>query len=191
VAQAATRFPGTRLLLLTRQTAEATALLRTEGFSPETVTMASVEASEIPRWLAQAHAGLAFYTPGFSTRGTCPTKVGEYLAMGLPVVVNAGVGDMDALLRRARVGVVISEHSPNAYDDALGELEQLWADAGLADRCRAAAQGSCSLQTGIARYWQVYERLGPSGGEGLDQSNGKVPTQMRRFPQDTGRPACV
>lgn len=161
------RFPGARLLLLTRQTTEAAACVRAAQLPSGTVTVASVNASEVPRWLARAHAGLAFYTPGFSRQGTCPTKLGEYLAMGLPVVVNAGVGDVEALVDKTGVGVILPALSPEAYDQALDQLERLWGNPQLAHQCRAVAQASFSLQSGIEQYWQVYQRLSPAQADAM------------------------
>jgi len=165
------RFAGSHLWLLTQQTEEANRVVRKAAFSSPVVQVTSVEPSAVPRWMEQAHAGLAFYKPGFSRQGTCPTKIGEYLAAGLPVVVNREVGDMEGLLSTARVGVVIAEFSLKEYDRALDELERLWADPALPVRCRAVAETTFALRIGIERYWAVYERvavaLTPTVGGGV------------------------
>src|SRR5690554_665930 len=49
-----------------------------------------VRARDLPRWLALADVGLALYRPGLSNVARFPTKLGEYLAAGLPVVLSAG-----------------------------------------------------------------------------------------------------
>ena len=127
--------------------------------SPERVIICSVEAAQVPAWLMKAHVGLAFYQSGFSRVGTCPTKLGEYLAMGLPVVVTKGVGDTEPLVTTRRVGAVLSACCPLAYGLALDALEQLWADPHLSVRCRAVAEECFSLAQGVASYWRVYQRL--------------------------------
>ena len=160
VRSALKRFPGARLILLTREREEALRSLQRSGLPADRVTLASVEPAEVPGWLSQADAGLAFYRPGFSRQGTCPTKLGEYLAMGLPVIVNRGVGDMDELIGASGVGVVLPELSSAAYDRALDELARLWADPGLPARCRQVAGSRCSLALGIERYAACYRRLG-------------------------------
>ena len=38
-----------------------------------------------------------------------PTKNGEYLACGLPLIINAGIGDSDALIDQWQAGVLIEE----------------------------------------------------------------------------------
>lgn len=159
VEEAANRFPRARFLLLTRNREEAARELVGSKLAPDVVTVRAVAPSEVPMWLAQADAGLAFYKPGWARQATCPTKVGEYLAMGLPVVVNEAVGDMKELIGKNEVGVVLSEFSTETYRLALDQLQALWADATLAARCRGVAESYFSLQSGVERYWEIYRRL--------------------------------
>lgn len=49
--------------------------------------------SEVPGQLAAADVGLALIKACFSKRSSSPTKYGEYLAVGLPVVMTREVGD--------------------------------------------------------------------------------------------------
>src|SRR5207249_7129200 len=105
-------------------------------------------------------AGLAFYAPGFSRQATCPTKAGEYLAMGLPVVVGVGVGDMDEVIASHRVGAALAEYSADAHRQALDQLVELWADPDLGARCRDVARRDFGLEGGAARYAEVYASLG-------------------------------
>lgn len=158
-AQVRQRHPGAKFNVLTPTRVEAVEVLSQRGLGPPLVTCATVPPEEIPGWLARSHLGLAFYKPGWARQGTCPTKVGEYLAMGFPVVVNAAVGDMGEVIGANDVGVVISDFSVEAYSRALDRIEELWADPGLASRCRRVAESCFSLELGVDRYWGMYQRL--------------------------------
>lgn len=159
VEEAVHRFPCTYFLLLTQNREEAASELRRVRLVSDTVMVASVAPAEVPTWLAQADAGLAFYKPGWARQATCPTKIGEYLAMGLPVVVNDAVGDIKEVIGTNGVGAVLSEFSTEAYALALDQLDKLWADPALASRCRRVAESCFSLQLGVNRYWAIYQRL--------------------------------
>jgi hypothetical protein len=131
------------------------------------VTIGSICPEAIPGTLAHARAGLSFRQPGPSAPGASPTKIGEYLAAGLPVIANAGVGDTDALLAcrheqcPAPVGVLVREFTEEAYRQALRELTGLLADPNTPRRCRAAAHRHLHLEhVGWARYRQIYGALG-------------------------------
>jgi len=104
--------------------------------------------------------GMTFAKPMPSNTARFPTKIGEYLASGLPVVVSAGVGDCDRLIEADQVGVIIREHTPEAYRRAVKALRELLEDPALSDRCRQVALTHLSLSQGVMRYRALYRRLG-------------------------------
>ncbi len=166
------RFPQARFVLVTRQQEEAADALGRTALGAGAVTVASAPYPEIPQWVAGSHAGLAFYKPGGFRRGTCPTKLGEYLAMGVPVVVNAGIGDVEEVIGGSAVGAIVTDFSVEAYERALEELRRLWADPALAERCRRVAERAFSLQMGIERYWAIYARLAALSNITVTQGSG-------------------
>jgi len=132
--------------------------------------------------LEEADVGIIFDGRRRSAPGVSPTKLGEYLAAGLPVVANAGIGDTDEFIvgddawgetqesrrasppgtriRKGRVGVILSELSEEAYREAVHALLELLAAPDIRDRCRAVARRYFDLQTvGWVRYRALYERL--------------------------------
>ena len=140
-------------------------LLREKGVNGR-VAIGSIPADEVPARLARAYAGLALIKPCVSKRACSPTKVGEYLAAGVPVIANPGIGDTDALLAREAtegrgpVGVILREFTEQGYRTALRKLDLLWNDPGISERCRDVARQHLDLQrVGWVRYRQVYETL--------------------------------
>ncbi|OHB71782.1 MAG: hypothetical protein A2V70_04530 [Planctomycetes bacterium RBG_13_63_9] len=130
------------------------------------VAINSSPPDELPARLRGAMAGLSLRAPGRSARAASPTKVGEYLAAGLPVIANVGVGDTDALLSgqsapdHAPVGVLVRQFSDDAYREALRELITLRHDPHLSRQCQKAAQRHFDLErVGWARYRQIYDNL--------------------------------
>jgi glycosyltransferase involved in cell wall biosynthesis len=153
------RWPGSSLLLLTRHQAEAREALQRSSLPADRVTLASAAPEEVPGWLARGDVGLAFYKPGIARRGTCPTKIAEYLASGLPVVVNEAVGDSEEIIAGNVVGVVPESFSDEVYASTLDRLAELRADPELPERCRSVAETYFSLPLGVTRYWNIYERI--------------------------------
>ena len=92
-------------------------------------------------FLNAADAGIAFYRPGVSRLGTSPVKVSEYLACGLPVVMNSGIGDSDAIVLREHLGVLVNDFNEPEYARAVASLDHLITDsAGTRRQNRAAAE---------------------------------------------------
>ena len=156
---ASARAGGVRFVVVTRNLDEVERVRATTRLGRDQLVAVSAAPAEVPRWLAEADAGLAFYKPGWARQATCPTKVGEYLATGLPVVVNDAVGDMAAIVGGSRVGVVLSEFSDAALTAALDALDDLLRDPDVAARCRRVAETHFSLEEGVERYAAIYRRL--------------------------------
>jgi glycosyltransferase involved in cell wall biosynthesis len=116
--------------------------------------------AEVPRWVGAADAALFFIRPSYSKLSSCPTKFGECLACGVPVVANGGVGDVAETLTEHRVGPVVTGFDDEAYDRAVEGLEALWADGELAARCRRTAEAEFALSDAVARYDAIYRSLG-------------------------------
>jgi glycosyltransferase involved in cell wall biosynthesis len=135
------------------------AALAASGVPPDAFAVRRVPPAEVPAVLAAADAGLSFIKPCFSKRSSSPTKVGEYLAAGLPVVSTAGIGDCDRMLEGGR-GVLLEALDDAAYERAARAVFALIDDPATAQRCRGFAEAELSLaDRGAPGYAVVYERL--------------------------------
>jgi hypothetical protein len=97
-------------------------------------------------------------TAGPSLSAAMPTKIGEFLACGRPVVVNRGLGDMDEFIAESKVGVALSGDPGNARH-AAGELIELISDPETPFRCRATAEKYFSMDNGVEKYLELYGRM--------------------------------
>ncbi|HEV2884104.1 MAG TPA: glycosyltransferase [Pyrinomonadaceae bacterium] len=155
------REPRAFLKILTTSPAEeAAARLQRAGVHPDHFWIGKVAAGEVPRGLRSARIGLSFRKPTFSQVAASPTKIPEYLAAGIPVVSNAGVGDVDNLLEEHRVGVVVREFTVAEFERAAEVAIALANDEGTRARCVEVARRNFDLQVVGARgYANVYERI--------------------------------
>jgi glycosyltransferase involved in cell wall biosynthesis len=157
--------PETRLDILTAaEPASVRSALSTSGLDEDAWSSKFVPYERLPDELGRHDAGFCFHSHGLSAAGGSSTKVGEYWAMGLPVLATPGLGDVDAIVARERVGVVVREHSDEAYRAGFDELRALLEDRELADRCRAAAERHYGLEEACRRQVAVYEELATRRG---------------------------
>ncbi len=124
----------------------------------------------VGEYLAAADAAIALIRPSFSKISSSPTKVGEYLAAGLPMVCISGIGDVDELIRAYAVGVLLAGSATSALAGGVNELFKLMKDQRVAARARAAARQRLSLTgIGIPAYDSVYcgvaARVSASGAD--------------------------
>jgi glycosyltransferase involved in cell wall biosynthesis len=109
--------------------------------------------------LGAADFGISFTRPAPSAIAASPTKVGEYLGAGLPVVCASPVGDLDSLIS-PDIGTLVARHTEAGYRAATDHIIRLLARPGIAEHCRAVARRELSLtQVGIPRYQRLYEEV--------------------------------
>lgn len=153
--------PRTFALILTQSDPEMIVpLLRERGFSPEDYFIKKVQPSEIPDYLSTADAALSFIKPSYSKIASSPTKNAEYLACGLPLIVNDKVGDTKEQVESDRTGVVISEFSDSEFENALKKIREIIADADSVRRSKDSAGKRFDLEkVGGASYRRIYAKL--------------------------------
>ena len=152
--------PAARLLVVnTHQQPIVRAAIAHARLDPQSVEVVASERSQMPGHMRRMDAGLALINPFFSKIASAPTKLGEYLGCGVPVVANTGCGDMARIVNEDRVGVVLADSSQEAIDAAALRLLERLDDDTLSDRCVASARAHFSLDEGVRRYRAVYQSL--------------------------------
>jgi len=154
------RWPGLFLLALINRSPDAVAgALAARGIAADDYAVTWARHADMPAYLSAADAGLAFIRPSLSKRSSSPTKHAEYLACGLPIVANAGVGDVDDLLARTGAGVIVADYSQEAYDAAADGIRALATPANR-DRWRAVAETEFSVSArACPAYRQLYDAI--------------------------------
>jgi glycosyltransferase involved in cell wall biosynthesis len=153
--------PRTFAILLTQSDpAEIVSLLKNGGFAESDYLVRRVDPDDVPGYLRACDVAISFVKNSFSTLSRSPTKIPEYLACGVPIVANSGVGDVDQLITDKRVGSLIKDFSDQSFLSALNNIRRMKAEGDLDERCRNAAREGFDLRTtGRPRYLKLYRRL--------------------------------
>ncbi|MEA2844320.1 MAG: hypothetical protein QOJ69_1991 [Actinomycetota bacterium] len=127
-------------------------------FRDHGATVGHATPQEMPDRVAGHHVGLSIrrFDIGVTGHGATPTKLGEFLACGRPVVVNAGLGDLDELLARFDCGVVARDASTDELDRVAAEIDRLLDDPGLPARCRSLAEHYFDLDRAVDELLATY-----------------------------------
>lgn len=129
------------------------------GIPGDRLVVAEAEFSDMPEYMRLMDAGLFFIRVCFSKKGSAATKLGEFLACGVPVIINDGVGDSGWIVRTHDVGVVLADTTAPEYERSLPAVRQLFDDPALGARCRRTAEQCFDLNAGIRRYAAIYRDL--------------------------------
>lgn len=148
------------LILTQRDQEQVVEKLADKGFSENDFLVTSSSPQEIPEFLSGADVALSFIEACYSKQASSPTKIAEYLAGGLPVVLNPGVGDLDELVETDGVAISVNEFNEKSYLQALKVVDVLRAKAGFAEKCRESAKRRFDLyDVGGERYRRLYKSL--------------------------------
>lgn len=142
---------------------ELVGLLEAEGLSRDEIVVRRARPQEMSGYLSAGDIGLSFIMSCFSKKGSSPTKVAEYLACGLPVVLNGDIGDQAELAADAEACVVLDGFADAELEDAADRALAL-AQRPLTERVAASrrvAEDRFGLEkVGVARYEELYRALG-------------------------------
>jgi glycosyltransferase involved in cell wall biosynthesis len=127
------------------------------GVALEKLIVVSSSRADMPYYISMSSASLFFIKPTFSKSASSPTKMGELLSMGIPIITNAGVGDVDSIIQDTKCGVIISDFDEKSYENAISDLLE---NSNLyKHNTIKAAQLYFSLKDGVEKYAQVYNSV--------------------------------
>jgi glycosyltransferase involved in cell wall biosynthesis len=154
------REPKARLQVLTQSDRSSLyAALSRHAIPPDAVAVDTVSPDQIPPRLCRMTATFSLIKPGFASAASCPTKFGESLAAGCPVVVNPGIGDCADIVERFRVGVVTAPEASAAESAARDLLDLLAEGRSVRDRCVSTAEVGFALEAAVRAYERIYRSI--------------------------------
>jgi glycosyltransferase involved in cell wall biosynthesis len=153
--------PGSRFEIWTQSDRGPLAKrLEDHGLAADTLVGCSSPAELLLRLESRCDAAVSFIRPCVSKLASSPTKIPEYLAAGLPVVANGGIGDMDELIAQEGVGVTVADFSDESLRSGVRQLIDLLADQDVRSRCRNAAEKYFDLErVGWSGYCGMYQQI--------------------------------
>lgn len=118
--------PDVRVLLLTPDVDAMRNLAKAGALNLSRTTIMHVPQAEVRHILTAADVGLLLRPPIFMNRWSQPTKLGEYLASGLPVIVEQGTGDVPELLEGSGAGITVHVGGAEARFDQEAQRVHAW-----------------------------------------------------------------
>ncbi len=127
------------------------------GINKEKILVKEANRNEVPILLSLSRFSVFFIKPCYSKQSSSPTKHGEIMAMGVPVVSNAGVGDVADVIGKYKSGIVLETLNENEYD----KVAILISDDSLFDKneIRRGALDFYDLNTAVEKYKMVYDQI--------------------------------
>lgn len=129
-------------------------LAKEKGIKTDNIRIVSSAREKMPLYISLFDFSIFFIKSSFSKQASSPVKQGELMAMGIPVLCNAGIGDTDDIIKKYNSGQVL--HGTTLLDFSQIELEHTRFDTA---KIRAGAKDFFDIEKGIEQYGELYERL--------------------------------
>jgi len=152
------KYPKTKFKFITKE--EPASILNkaiAHNIDIEKFEILPANRNDVPSELAKIDIGIFFIKPTFSKQSSSPVKQGEFMAMGIPVITNSGVGDTDSIITKYNSGLLVNSFNTNEYANVVEKINNL-----LNNNNESILKGAneyFSLNIGVDSYKKLYENL--------------------------------
>jgi glycosyltransferase involved in cell wall biosynthesis len=126
------------------------------GINQEAIKVGYSARNELPSVLSVCILSIFFIRNTFSKIASSPTKLGELMGIGIPVICNS-IGDTSYIIKETGAGILVDDFSISELEKTISlvnELENIPKDS-----IRKGAVEFFDLQSGIEKYNAVYKRI--------------------------------
>jgi glycosyltransferase involved in cell wall biosynthesis len=121
------------------------------------IVVKKADRSEVPYLIALSKFSIFFIKPSYSKKASSPTKLAEILGMGVPIICNSNVGDVENIVNEGKVGFVLQDFNKKQFEIVIEKmLAFLPSDT---KRISNYAKKYASLKDGVERYYEVYKSI--------------------------------
>lgn len=132
-----------------------------QGLDAGKVITRQAKRHEVPVLLSFSDYSIFFIKPCYSKISSSPTKHGEIMAMGIPVITNSGVGDVAEIVNKYNAGFVLDDFSAEGLGKVVHEVVK---NKQFDNReIRNGAKEFYALENAINTYRDVYASIFKTG----------------------------
>ena len=155
--QLKSKYPDAKFLFITQDDKQKIQqLAMKKALLPEDIIVQPASRSEVPLFLSLSNWSIFFIKDAYSKKASSPTKQGEIMAMGIPLVCN-DIGDTGKIITESSTGVVIEKFTESEYERAISRMNEL-SDIDR-EKIRETAFQNYDLQKGSRDYITVYKKI--------------------------------
>ena len=127
------------------------------GIPAQKIIMTTATRTQVPILLSLSTYALFFIKPCYSKLSSSPTKHGEIMAMGIPLITNSGVGDVQQIVQQYESGVVLESFDHEAMSAAIAALKK--ATPFDTAKIKKGAGEFYALHNAVEKYGHLYAQV--------------------------------
>lgn len=111
----------------------------------------------MPSYISLSHFSIFFILPVYSKKASSPTKMGEIMSLGVPIICNKGVGDVDEIMNLCLPDLLVKSFKNQEYNEIVDLI--LSKPTFDKDKIIQTSKHYYSLDRGIKKYQEIYETI--------------------------------
>ena len=111
----------------------------------------------MPSYIGVSNFSIFFILPVFSKKASSPTKMGEIMNLGIPIICNFGVGDVDEIMEKSMPELLVKYFSNNEYNRVIDIITNNY-KPNLKNIIKTS-QSYYSLEKGVKKYANIYNQI--------------------------------
>lgn len=112
--------------------------------------------SQVPEYMGLGDVGLVPFVPVSSKRYGSPIKTGEYLAMGIPVLITKDISDDSEMIEEFGIGSVWKSFDDASIVDMIKKLDVKMKDPEIKKKARIIAEQTKTFDLAERVYSEIY-----------------------------------
>jgi glycosyltransferase involved in cell wall biosynthesis len=128
------------------------------GISKDSIIIQASSRNDVPEYINTSDASIFFIKPVYSKKASSPTKMGEIMNMGIPIVCNAGVGDVDVVMNKVMPELLVNTFKEIDYQKVASELVSYHERIDV-NKIVDTSINYFSLKKGVESYFEVYKSV--------------------------------
>ena len=121
------------------------------------IKLTKINRNEMPLYLSIVDLMIVFINDTYARQASSPTKVAEALAMGIPVIANMNVGDLDEIIEKYNAGISVNIKNNKDIEDVIISISNYKKMDGLGLRNRT--RDDFGLECAKKKYLNIYNSL--------------------------------
>lgn len=132
-------------------------VVKRNGLDENKIMIKRAKRTEVPVLLSFSKFSVFFIKPCYSKQASSPTKHGEIMAMGIPVITNSGVGDVADIVEKSKSGIIIKNFHEEEFEAVANRIaEGISFDKTL---IKNAALEYYNLENAVDKYDKIYNAI--------------------------------
>ena len=128
-----------------------------KGIAENNIIIQPSSREMMPSYIGLSNFSIFFILPVFSKKASSPTKMGEIMNLGIPIICNSGVGDVDEIMDKCMPELLIKEFSEKEYNRVIELIANNYNTN--KEKIISTSHQYYSLEKGVEKYKEIYKSI--------------------------------